>query len=137
MPLIRRIGAAIGELAWYGAACALLAALIYAREGTSIVQDGGLPLKQLVAVYALVTVVSGILLGLLQPFARSVVGTGLVSIVVAWPSMLVVVWMAADRQMARITSTDVYLSLGLAAFVGPIIAAYVHIRRRDGSANAK
>jgi hypothetical protein len=137
LPLIRRIGAAIGALAWYGAACTLLAAIIYAREGTAIVQDGGLPLLQLVAVYVLVTVVSGVLLGLLQPFTRSVIGTGLVSIVVSWPSMLVVIWMVADRQMTRITSTDVYLSLGLAGFAGPFIAAYVHLRRRDGSANAK
>jgi hypothetical protein len=137
LPLIRRIGAAIGELAWYGVACVLLAAAIYVREGTEIVQEGGLPLLQLVLVYVLATVVSGVLLGLLQPFARSVLGTGLVSIVVAWPSALIVIWMAEDRQMSRITSTDIFLSLGLAAFAGPVIAAYVYIRRRDDNAKAK
>lgn len=131
MRTVKRIIGAIGELAWYGAACALLAALIYAAEGDEIVRDGGLSLRQMVIVYVVVTMACGVVLGLLKPLAKGWTGRILVSILVAWPAAVVVMWFVKNRQINELNVTDYALALALAAFAGPCIAAYVHLRFRD------
>lgn len=123
-----RIGTAIIELTWYAAACAILAMLIYATEGQSIAKEGGLPLGKIVGVYAAVAIVSGAILGILRPLAKGVLSTSLVSIPVAFPAMMTVLWFAEDRQISHLTPIDCVIALVLSVVGGPLIAAYVRIR---------
>jgi hypothetical protein len=127
----RRIAVGIGELAWYGAACALLATLVYAAEGRDIVREGGLPLLPLIGVYSVITVVCGALLGLLKPIAKGAIGMGLVATIVALPAIIAVMWFSADRRFERIGAVDYAIAVVLAAIVGPLSVAYARIRRTD------
>ena len=79
----RRIVVAIGELAWYGVAAALLATAIYAADGDEIRRDGGLALSKLLLLFAAVTVCCGAILGTLRPLARSAVGVGVIGAITA------------------------------------------------------
>lgn len=137
MRTVKRIIGAIGELAWYGAACALLAALIYAAEGDEIIRDGGLSLRQMVIVYVVVTIACGVVLGLLKPLAKGWIGRILVSIPTAWPAAITVMWFVKDRHTNELNLYDYALALALAAFAGPFIAAYVHLRFGDGASKAE
>jgi hypothetical protein len=129
MTVLHRIGVAITDLAWYAAACAILAALIYATEGSQIVSDGGLSLGKIVGVYAAVAIVSGVILGILRPIAKGVLSTSLVSIPVALPSAMTILWFAEDRQMSRLTPVDCVIAIVIAVVGGPLIAAYVRLRK--------
>ena len=129
----RRIASSIGELAWYGAACALLATLISASDGTDVLRDGGLPLLALIGVYAVITVVCGALLGILRPLAASTVSIGLVAAVVALPAMVAVMWFAADRKFSHMGAVDYEIAVALAVIVGPLVAAYSRIREGHGA----
>ena len=129
----RRIASGIGELAWYGAACALLATLIYAADGKDVLRDGGLPLLALVGVYAVITIVCGTLLGILKPFAEGTVRIGLVAAVVALPAMVAVMWFAADRKFGNLGAVDYEIAAALAVIVGPLVAAYARIRQGQGA----
>jgi hypothetical protein len=130
-----RILASIADLSWYGAACTILAALIYWNEQDSIARDGGLSLGRLVAVYVAITILSGVILGVLRPLAKGTLSTSLVSIPVALPAALAAVWFAEGRQVSRVSTTDVIIALCLATIAGPLIVAYDSARKQSGRRN--
>lgn len=136
MRILGRILTSIGELAWYAAAAAIIAALIYLAEGEKITKEGGLPLARIIGMYAIVALVSGIVLGLLRPLARGTWSTLCISIPVAFPSALTIIWLANDRQFRRFSMVDISIALGIAAFLGPFATTYVRVRDEAGRAKS-
>lgn len=128
--LSRRIVAAVGQAGWSAAACALVAIVAYARDGDSIVADGGVSLLRLLGIYAACAVVAGTALGVMRPFATGWLGAALVSILVAWPIAFSTMLLSRDGRLRDMDSVDFGISVALAVMLGPFAVAYVRIRRR-------
>jgi hypothetical protein len=123
-----RILKSIGDLAWYAAAGSIIAALIYWTKPDQFTAGQDLTLREVVMLYAADTIVSGVVLGLLRPLATGIMSTLLVSIPVAFPSGMIVMWLVEDRQLSRLTAMDVGFAICIATFVGPFIVGYLLAR---------
>ena len=128
--LTRRIATALGEAGWSAAACALIAIVVYARDGDSIVAHGGVPLHHLLGIYATCAIFAGIALGIMRPLAASWLGAALVSIPVAWPVAFSTMLLSRDGRLRDMDAVDFWLSVALAVGLGPLAATYLRIRQR-------
>ncbi len=129
--LARRVAVSLGEAAWSAAACALVAVVAYAHDGDSIVAAGGVPLFQLLSIYAACAAVAGTVLGILRPFTTSWLGAAIVSVPVAWPLTFSTMLLSHDGRLTDMTSIDFGISFALAAVLGPFAVTYLRIRRRS------
>jgi hypothetical protein len=130
MSVMRRVANSIGEFGWPAGACALIAIVAYASDGDAITAKGGVSLQFMLGMYAACAIVSGTVLGLLRPLATGWLGEALVSIPVAWPAAFSITVMSHDGRIREMDALDFWISIGLAAFLGPVTAAYIHIRRQ-------
>ena len=110
---------------------ALIAAAIYAAGAEKIAKDGGPGFGGLIASYATTAILSGTILGLARPLVKTPLGLGFVGFLTALPVAILIMWFSRDGQWHLINGSDVGIGIGIAAFIGPVGAAYVHIRERD------
>jgi hypothetical protein len=108
----------------------LLALVAYGNDGEQIVRDGGTPLGQLLTLYLVAGLTSGVMLGLLRPFATSPVAKGLVSVLVALPVTLSLMLLGHEWRISEMGVGDYALAVLFAAVFGPVGAAYIHLRNK-------
>lgn len=128
-PLSLRIMTSMEKVLWPALGYGLIAVVFYAFEGREIAREGGPTLSRLLALYATAAVLTGLILGLLSPFANGWLRTGLVSILVAWPAGFLIMFFVKNGDYTKIDAIDVALALALAVVIGPLGAAYVHARK--------
>jgi hypothetical protein len=113
---------------WSAGACAIVATIAFLLEPEGFNREGHPSLLSLVLFYFGLALVSGSLLGALQPIAKGVTGKAFVGFMTAWPASYGIVAWSQDWRLSEITTVDHAIAFGLALVAGPLGAAYVHRR---------
>jgi hypothetical protein len=102
-------------------------AFILEPEGFN--REGRPSFRGLILFYFLLALVSGSLLGGLQPVAKGVLGKAFVGFMTAWPATYGILAWSQDWRLSEFTAVDHTVALGLALVAGPLGAAYAHQRK--------
>jgi hypothetical protein len=122
----------VGQAAWAVAACVAIAALAAWIDQSLAPAD----LLALVRFYLTAGLFAGLTLGLGRPLLKSTIGRGVVGFLVALPVFYLALFAPPSGSGLPVDSVSLAGWLMLAAFLGPVGAAYVTIRNRQRGGDA-
>lgn len=126
----RRAGAGLWKTAPAAAFCAIAAIVLYRIDDTRP-KPNSPSLSTAIALYFVAWLVSGTLLGVLYPLARSRIAQALVSMPIGLPVGYFVMLFSRDADPTALDRTDYIIAIVLGAAVGLFVWAYTHTTRQS------
>ena len=117
----------VSQAAWAVAVCVVIAALAAWSDHSVTRAD----LLAYVGFCLTTGLIAGLTLGLGRPLLTSTIGRGIVGFLVALPVLYLVLFAPPSGSGLEVESVTLASWLLLAAFIGPVGAAYVTIRNRQ------